>query len=361
MNFREITVGELPDFIQSREFKNLQPKPITHLRAISQSKNPHARKEDTALIFVTDNNKLLAFAGLLSHKTQDSKERVFSNSGWWVHSQLGSKFGLPVFLKAMQKCRQRMFITDGTAHTKSILDKTGLFTFSPPVNGSRYFLRFYSGSWMQKKRKPLFLSFLFSIVDKILNTLFSLRFTFLFKKRPSEKYSVKFRTLLNKELSDFIKQHPGDSFLMQDCAKLNWIVQNPWITSAKEDPGFSYPFTYRVENFSQKFLQIKKGSETVAMLLLSVRDNHASVPFIYFKNGVLNEVAYFLWNHLIQIKSDSLVVFHPELRTALEKNGKIWLFKKNIIRFAGYSKELNSIFAEKKYAFQDGEGDVVFT
>lgn len=361
MKVREITVEELPDFVQSREYKNLHPKPITPLRAISQSKNPHARKKDVALVFVAENNTLLAFAGLLSHKIPGSEERVFSNSGWWVHPQLGSKYGLPVFLKALQNCRQRIFITDGTAHTKTILDKTGLFTFSPPVKGSRYFLRFYSGAWLRKKKDRPVISFLFSIVDKILNTLSSLRFSFLLKKRLSEKYSIESKTLLDDELAEFVKQYPGNSFLTQDSAKLNWIVQNPWIMSAKKDPEFSYPFTYRVENFNQKFLQIKKESETVALLLLSVRDNHASVPFIYLKEGVLDDVAYLLWSHLIQIKSNSLVLFHSELRTAVEKTGKIWLFKKNIFRFAGYSKELNSIFAEKEYAFHDGEGDVVFT
>lgn len=361
MIIREITVGALPDFIQGREYENLRPKPITPLRAISQFKNPHAKKDDVALVFVTTNDTLLAFAGLLPHKISESEERVFSNSGWWVHPELGRKFGLPVLMHAFRICQGRMFITDATAHTQSILEKTGLFSFRTPVTGSRFFLQFYSGKWFRKNKKYRFLSYPFSFLDKILNTIFFLRFALLKKNYLPEKYSINSRTIIDGDLANFIKQHPGESFLMQDIDKINWIVKNPWVTTKKEDLAFSYPFTYQVESFKQEFLEIKEGSETVALLLLSVRDNHASVPFIYYKKGVLFEVARLLVAHLALIKSDSLVVFHTELRNALEKTGKIWWFRKNITRFAGYSKELNPIFTEKKFAFQDGEGDVVFT
>ena len=362
MKIREITVGALPDFIQSLEYKNLHPKPITPARAISQFKNPHAVKDDVALVFVAGNDDmLLAFAGLLPHKITGSGKRIFSNSGWWVHPQYGRKFGLPVFLHALRICRQRMFVADATAHTQSILEKTGLFTCCPPVKGSRFFLRFYSGEWLRKNKKSRFFSYLFSVLDKILNALISLRVSSQLKKNVAEKYSINSRSIIDDGLAEFIKKHPGDSCLMQDTAKLNWIVQNPWVTWTKEGPPLSYPFTYRVESFRQEFLEVKMGSETVALLLLSIRDKHASIPFIYYKKGVLNDVACILWNHLARIKSNSLVVFHQELRMALEKSGKIWLFRKNITRFAGYSKELNPIFAEKKFSFQDGEGDVVFT
>lgn len=361
MEIREITVGALPDFIQSREYKSLHPKPITPHRAISQFKNPHAEKDDVALVFVATNDTLLAFAGLLPHKISGSEERVFSNSGWWVHPEYGRKFGLPVLLHALRICRQRMFVTDATAHTQSILEKTGLFTFFPPVKGSRFFLRFYSGEWLLKNKKKRFLSYPFSVFDKILNALISLRVSSLLKRHLPEKYSINSRITIGDNLAEFVKQHSGDSFLLQDSAKLNWIVENPWVTYNKKDPEFSYPFTYRVENFSQEFLEVKKGPETVALLLLSVRDNHASVPFIYYKEGVLNDVAHVLWAHLARIKSTSLVVFYPHLRNALGKTGKMWWFRKNITRFAGYSKELDPIFAEKNFSFQDGEGDVVFT
>ncbi len=361
MRIKEITVGELPGFIKSEEFATLEPKPITPLRAISQFKNPAARPENKALVFAAENNTLLAFAGLLPQAMPGTNEPVFSNSGWWAHPRLGRKFGLPIFLKAFSICNQRMFLTDCTAHTKSILEKTGLFTFSPEITGSRFFLRFYSGDWLRRKGKNRLISALFSFVDKSLNALFDLRFFFLLNKNLTKKYSISASNTLNTSHAAFIEKHPGSSFLKQDSAKLNWAVQNPWITTKKEEPGISYPFTYRVENFKQEFLEIKKGGEIVALLLLSVRDNHASVPFIYFEKELLDDVAQVLWRYLFQIKSYSLVVFFPELRNALRKTGKMWLFQKNINRFAGYSKQMNSIFTEKKYFFQDGEGDVVFT
>jgi hypothetical protein len=359
MKIREITIGDLSDFIRSEEYEKLQPKPITPLRAISQVKNPHARKEDVALVFASENNTLLAFAGLLPHAVSGLSEPVFSNSGWWVHPKLGRKLGLSVFLKAFQRCRKQMFFTDCTAHTKSILEKTGLMTFLP-VTGNRFFLRFYSGTWLLKRGKNRFVSLFFSTLDRVLNSLIFLRFPFLLKKRLLQEYSIQTSDTITADLAAFIEKHPGSCFLKQDSNKLNWIVHNPWITTHKKEPVISYPFTYRVNNFKQEFLVIQKRRKTVALLLLSIRDNHASVPFIYFKKNVLNEVAHNLWFYLIQSKTDSLVVFHPELTEALKKGGAMWFFQKKITRFAGYSKELNFIFEKKRY-FQDGEGDVVFT
>jgi hypothetical protein len=102
MKIREITVGELPDFVRSEEYALLKPKPITLSRALSQFKNPQARPEDVALVFASENHTLLAFAGILPHAAKGSEELVFSNSGWWVHPELGRKLGLTVLLKAFQ-------------------------------------------------------------------------------------------------------------------------------------------------------------------------------------------------------------------------------------------------------------------
>ena len=361
MRFREITVGELPGFIRSEEYANLQPKPITALRALSQFKNPHARSGDLALVFVAESNTLLAFAGILPHLAREVSEPVFSNSGWWVHPKLGRKYGLPVFLKAFQLCQKRMFLTDCTAHTQSILEKTGLFNFIPKINGSRFFLRFYFGDLLRRKGNIQMLSPLFSWADAGLNALLSMRGYLFPGKNKLPGFSLNTIHVLNENHAAFIAKNSYDSFLEQSIEKLNWIVQNPWVASQPADSDISYPFTYEVKSFSQEFLEIKNGKELMALLLLSVRDNHASIPFIYYKKGTLNDVAKMLWPYFVQIKINSFVVFHPGLEKAFSKNRRMWLFRKRIARFAGYSKELSPLFEEKKYSFQDGEADVAFT
>ncbi len=358
MEIREITVGDLPDFIASDEFAKLDRKPITPLRAMSQFKNPAAQPGDVALIFAVNENKLLAFVGLLPDAASKDSAPIFSNSGWWANPELGKKISLPLFLKAFQACQQRMFFTDCSVQTKSILEKTELFTFFPPVTGERFFLRFYFGKLWRRKGKGKELSSLYSIADTVLNALFSLRFLFLPKPDFLKNYTVETTHILPGNMVSFIQAHSEKTYLKQDVVKLNWIVQNPWISSTTDK--ISYPFSLRVESFRQEFLIIKKSGEVKAVFLLSIRDNHATLPYIYFEKELRNEIAKFIWHLLVRMKVDSLVVFQPEFLEALEKSRGIILFRKKIIRFTGYSKELNFIFAQNKF-FQDGEGDAVFT
>ncbi len=51
MQITEISVAQLPDFVSSKLWQQLCPKPITILRAISQFRNPLANPDDIALIF----------------------------------------------------------------------------------------------------------------------------------------------------------------------------------------------------------------------------------------------------------------------------------------------------------------------
>jgi hypothetical protein len=361
MKIRAITVGELPDFIRSEEYALLNPKPITPLRAYSQFKNPQARPEDVALIFATENHTLLAFAGILPHAAKGSEEPVFSNSGWWVHPEKGRKLAISVLLKAFQICNGRMFLTDCSAHTKAILDKTNLFHFISPVTGSRFFLRFYTGSLLRRKGKKGPAPLLFSLVDKLLNAPLQVWASVVQNKKQHSEFSLKVVKFLDAEHAAFIQKNPGKSFLVQNAGKLNWVVQHPWVTTKKENAALDYPFTHKVEHFKQEFIEIRCGKKLVTILLVSVRDNHASVPFIYFEKKVLDNVAQLLWNYLVKIKADSLVVYQSALEKALRENRRIWLFRKDITRYAGYSNELEVLFAENGFFFQDGEADVVFT
>ena len=359
MEIREISVGELPDFVASEEYKKLHPKPITKLRAISQFKNPSARPGDIALIFAVENTTLLAFAGLLPNLASNDSAPVFSNSGWWANPESGKKMALPLFLKAFQACHRRMFFTDCSEKTKLILEKTGLFSFSPPHTGKRFFLRFYFGAMFRRKGKSKFIASLFSVGDVVLNALNSIRHQFVLKPEFLHEYTMESHAVLPAEINSFIETHSSQYFLKQNVDRLNWIVQNPWITDSATD-DVSYPFSYRVENFRQEFLAVKKGKEIKALLLLSVRDNHASIPFFYFEKEVPGEIAQNIWAYLMRLKVNSLAIFQSDLVLAMEKNHPPMLFRKKISRFAGCSKELNSIFAQKKF-FQDGENDVAFT
>ncbi len=357
MEIHEITVGELPDFVASDFFKRLETKPITALRAISQFRNPAASANDVALVIATEKDKLLAFVGLLPDRVANDSIRVFSNSCWWAKTGEGGNVSLPLFLRAFQASHRRMFFTDCLVQTKSILEKTGLFVFSPPNIGFRYFFRFYFGALAKRKGMGKLPVFFFSFSDKILNTLLSIWSRIAFKTRYATGYKVERLRLLPESLFNFIEKNSAEMGLEQSGEKLNWIVQNPWISVS--DSEVAYPFTYSVESFHQEFLVMRKDAEVKAILLVSVRDNQATIPYAYFDQDLRKEVAQNICAYLMDIKADSLAIFNPVLLRALEKISMQVLFRKKIRRFTGHSKELNFIFAQK--FFQDGEGDVVFT
>jgi hypothetical protein len=54
-------------------------------------------------------------------------------------------------MRAFNDCNRRMFLTDCTAYTKEILDKTGYFTFFPPMVGKRWFMRYLYGLHAHEK------------------------------------------------------------------------------------------------------------------------------------------------------------------------------------------------------------------
>lgn len=360
MIIREVTIGELEDFITSEAYNTLSPKPISRPRAISQAKNPSGNPNDIALVYMAENQKLIAFAGILPDELADDSEPVYSNSGWWVHPELGRKYGLSVFFKAFQRCNQRMFLTDCTEYTKSILEKTGLFSFRQPLIGQRFILRSYSGVYFKRKAKNVFLSGFFTGIDFLVNTISSFRMAAWRRKFLPVGYTVHFENTIDEELNQFIQNHSSNYFLKQDGDKINWIRQNKWLTEQKDHPDENYPFSLYTNSFRQEFMVISKNGKTVALLFVNHRDNHVSIPYAYFNDDFILEVLILFIDYLMKLKADSLVVFNPKILNVLDQIHVPAIKSLRLIRYSGYSYTIKNLFSEER-TFQDGEGDVAFT
>jgi len=359
MKIREVKVSELADFVESEEYALLDVKPVSPLRAVSQFYNPLANPDDTAIVFASENNTLLGFAGLVPDKLNDDETAVSSNSGWWIKPG-SNHLALPIFLKALQKCNHRMFFTDCSAQTKSILEKTGLFGFLPPITGERYFLRFCFGQVARRKKASEFVADALGVIDFAMNSLFSLRMKWFLTNKKLKNVSIHAVPVIDDELSEFIIEHSHDNFLKQTGQKLNWIMLHSWLTNDKSTAGIRYPFSYRVEKYMQEILLVKKQNEICGLLLLTVRDGMASVPYIFYRKEFLDEIALQIRIYLEKIKAESVVVFNQPLRKAMGTAGFPAVYTKNISRFAGYSNDLKTTFEKNRY-FQDGDGDVAFT
>lgn len=360
MNIREVTVGGLIDFINSKEYTRINPKPITPLRAYSQAKNPAARSEDVALVYIAAEDKLIAFAGLLPDEPGEGSKPVYSNSGWWSHPELGRKYGLSVFLKAFQACNRRMFFTDCTSYTKEILEKTGMFDFKEPVEGKRYMLRSYLNDYWRRKGGYRLFSGLFNAVDNTVNYFLLFRISKWSKKYLPQGYSVQILHEVDEKLNAFIINHANNHFLRQDGDKLNWIAKNKWLSTDRHTDKLPYPFSQVAEKFKQEFVVIKSDNRTVAMFFLSWRDNHVSIPYTYYNKDHLHTACVLLIKYVVKQKACSLIVFRPEIIKILQEVEIPSAIQLKLTRYVGFSKELSKEFSGDKI-FQDGEGDVAFT
>lgn len=360
MKIVEVTVGELADFINSPEYHRLDVKPITPLRAVSQSKNPNASASDLALIYACDNHTLLSLAGLLPASLYHKNGFVFSNSGWWVNPQNGKALGLPMFLRAFNACKRRMVLTDCTAYTKEILDKTGYFKFLPPLVGKRWFMRFYFGARLKNNGYKKHTVNFVSGIDSLLNTLSKPLLPSGKKDVLPDGYEIIQCRKLNSDYIAFIEKHSGQFFLRQDIEKLNWIISNPWVTDQADADTINYPFSYKVQSFRQHFLVIRNEGEIRAVVMISMRDNHITLPFYYGSSHWINEVAGILKQHIINLKASSLILYNGDLLRAFDTIKIPAYFTTNVVRYVGYSNELEPFFPADGF-FQDGEADVVFT
>lgn len=360
MKIVEVTVGELPDFVQSPEYLLLDVKPITPLRAISQSKNPNASPSDLALVYACENNTLLGFTGLMPTCLNHNNGYAVSNTGWWINPQKGKALGLPLFLKAFNGCKHRMFFTDCSARTKDILDKTSHFTFFPPMVGKRWFLRFYTGSRLKDKGYNTNVVNFAKAIDPMLNALYKPLIKSHIRQIVTEGYEFIKCDKLDDSLTTFIENNSGKYFLSQHIDKLNWIINNPWVSDKTNTLEIKYPFSYQVKSFSQYFLVIKKGGDIRAVIFISIRDNHVTLPYYYGSNQWLNEVALMLKMHILNLRAYSMIVYNRDLIHAFDTLKLPAYYTKEIVRYAGCATGLKPVFPNDGI-FQDGEADVVFT
>jgi hypothetical protein len=365
MQIKEITIAELPDFVRSELWQQLTPKPLTSLRAISQFHNPRANPNDIALIIAYENNILVGLVGLLPDLINGLEDqKVSSNTCWWVNPEKGKQLAIPLFLKAFALCDQKMFMTDCTPHTKSILEKTNWFDFPDTIPGIRGFLKLNLNEVIPakfpstQKLKPLL-----KLTDQIFNFLLIPYRKIVHLRIKKDGPEVEYLVSLDEELHTFIERHSQNEFTRRSGKDLEWIIQNQWIkgkTQYQPFPSVDYPFSYIVGNFEQYFVRVTESGKTIGLLLFSIRDGHMKVPYVYFHEENARQILKVIYRQALLKKAVTLTIYYPKLVSFMDSVSHPFIFKKKIKRLIALSNELS--FSYKKHnEFQDGDGDVVFT
>ncbi|MDG1475950.1 MAG: hypothetical protein P8Q14_02275, partial [Vicingaceae bacterium] len=226
MTLREITIGELLDFIASDFYKNSPIIPISPQRAISQHNNPNSKSTDVALILALDKSEnIIGYIGILPGKINSNATPYFWNSCWWVDPEKGKLAAMPLFYKMLQLSNKKMVFFELTETTKSIVEK---FKFKTEVvPGFKGFLLFNFAQILSKRNsffktiKPLL-----SFADWFLNCFVSIKLS-KFKKDTSIKY--KRIDTVDNESEKFINQFSKNQLIPINKSELNWVIKYPWI------------------------------------------------------------------------------------------------------------------------------------
>src|SRR5512137_1646585 len=65
LQIRDITIGNLSEFIESEEFQRMDHIPVHPRRGISQIKNPHASPHDIVMFLAYEDGRFVGYLGAL--------------------------------------------------------------------------------------------------------------------------------------------------------------------------------------------------------------------------------------------------------------------------------------------------------
>lgn len=367
MTFKEIIIGEFSTFVESHLYKNFRNIPITKERALSQYNNPNADKEDIGLILALDSsNEVIGYIGILPEKIywKGREEKFYWNSCWWVDPVKGKKAAMPLFYQMLKYTGKKQFFFELTPKTKQVIERLSFFK-TKIRTGHRLFIRFYLAEIFTKKNKLKGLATVFMLVDIIGNACLYPWHRLLEKKgRMNYEHKYQLTRQVDEEAAKFIRPFLENQVIQRGKDELNWILGHPWLvtekTGTERQDMFRYYFSYRVKSFHQYVIKLFEENQMTALLLITERDGHFSVPYIFCHDVFIPPVMGFIRYFLIKKRAKTFISFHPGILSVIRKNSLPAFYTKRVQKHMAFPAGEYYDGLEDG-VFQDGDGDVVFT
>jgi len=363
MEIKYYTTGTILEFVSSEQFSRLKNIPISKHRALSYANNPRAAASDKILFVAFENDEVAGYLGALP-------EKIFYNGEWkriswlscfWIDPKFrGKNISKQLFDFAMQEWDNTAMITNMKPGTLKIYERMGYFHSPATKVGIRGYLRFCLAEILPPRGgvfvwiKPLLLA-----LDFIFNCANAIRLVFYpgYKLDPGLHYE--YVEEISPEAEELINNCNQQYLIKRGKPELEWINRYPWVLEQEEDADSR---RYYFSSFSKRFfyqnVEFRDETGTVTgFLVLSIRNNHLTIPYAFFNKGIESALVRFLFNTMLDYQLNMLTVFHPELSEEIRKTKSPLLFKKQIHRPYFIPKTLDL----PELAFQDGDGDCVFT
>ncbi len=348
MEIKTISISELPSFVTSDLYKNSKHCPITIHRAISQSKNPRATKEDPALIIAIEKEDIVGYIGFLPDKIDDSK--VFWNSCWWVDDNYKT-IAIPLLLNFIKVGKEQIILTDFTPHTREIIERLNFFTITKLDDGFRGYLKFNLSEILpQRNKKLVSFTFLLKAFDSIANAIVSPKI---------KETSLKAETANQLTESDgrFITKHSQQELIKRNSSELEWIMNNPWVKNTTENYD-NYHFTASAKDFSTSIIRLTDKENLIAIIYLRQLNHQLTIPFIYYEEQHLDQITQYIYNESLKRNCISITTFNSELKSRFKNNFK-FVINRDLNRDFAYHNSIQQII-KTPVILQDGDSDVAF-
>ena len=367
MKFVELKVHELQAFVNTDDFRQMPELPISTLRAHSQSLNPSADLNDTALIFaLNEQNLVVGYIGILPARAYSNDiSKIYFISCWWAHPEAGRGVAMKLFFRMLELTERRVFFFHLPEKMGAILKTMGGFSFPEVRSGIKGFLRLDFQSWLSNRNPRLsFLKPLSIIADLVINLPVSLHLAF--RKIQLDESTGFYAELVEypgmAELK-YISEIINGSTIFRSIEELNWVIAQPWISndsSIYNNEAGRYRFSLLAKKWQQHWIRVSNGNEIKGMIYLTIRDGVASLPYVWFKNEDYAELAKSLIVLLIQMKVRAILSYNPSLLKGFNEIKNIFLHQRQLQKIIAWPNEMNELM-KKDYILHDGDGDAVFT
>ena len=365
MEIRKLTIAGLNQLMQSDEVAGWSSLPISHLRLVSQMKNPNLDKEDIVMIIVVANNELVGYLGALPDNMQvgDATHHVaWASCIWTSPAYRGQGLAKRLTSTLTEVWNHKLFLTEFTANAKAVYDKLGLFETFCVKNGYRYFYKaiFYSIVKNRFSNNSFVLSMV-KLLDKAFNIFLSFRLWLKssFKGKENKYWS-------ESEFKHSSEPLPGTSLFLQSTSKNQWIFSNPWLSDKKENSCEKYYFQTFVDRFQFKsVIFFDKNKQKLAQLAFSNINQECKVLNLSINtvSGIeLSALKKSVEQFFVAENINTVLSYDDNYNKLMSQKGNLFFYKKSRQREYLIGKLfLSQLPAASRYIPSELDGDIVFT